>query len=79
LFGCLTSNDYTFTPDDAGVPTFDATLFTAGPRSITAKDATTPTIMGSQTGIVISPAAPGRTACRETRIIKKLKKWETFP
>jgi hypothetical protein len=48
---------YTFTAADAGVHTFTATLKTAGTQSITVKDAATSTLVGSQTGIVVSPAA----------------------
>jgi hypothetical protein len=49
--------DHTFGPGDAGVAQFGATLFTAGTRSITATDTVTASITGSQTGIVITPAA----------------------
>jgi hypothetical protein len=49
--------DYTFTSADQGVHTFHATLVTAGTQSITATDTVTSTITGSQTGILITPAA----------------------
>jgi len=42
--------DYTFTGTDAGVHSFQATLATAGPQSITASDGTR---TGSQTGILV--------------------------
>ena len=45
---------YTFTAVDAGAHAFTATLKTAGAQSITVKDATVATAIGSQTGIVIT-------------------------
>jgi len=48
---------YTFTSADGGSHTFSATLKTAGSQSITVKDASNGTIVGSQSGIVVSPAA----------------------
>ncbi len=45
---------YTFTPADAGVHTFTATLKTAGNQSITVQDAAS-YVTGSQTGITVSP------------------------
>jgi hypothetical protein len=53
-------NDYTFASTDFGQHAFNGTLFKAGTHSITAKDAQAATIMGSQAGIVISPAAPAQ-------------------
>ncbi len=61
----LTSSDpravlegnHTFTLADAGVYAFGATLKTAGTQSITATDTTTATITGTQSGIVVNPAA----------------------
>jgi hypothetical protein len=53
-------NSYTFTAGDAGMHTFRAALVTAGTRSITATDSITASITGSQTGIVINPAAPSQ-------------------
>jgi hypothetical protein len=61
----FTSNDaqaslpdnYTFTAADAGTHTFAAALLTAGTHSITATDTANPNINGSQTGIVVTPAA----------------------
>ncbi|MFO1064390.1 MAG: VCBS repeat-containing protein [Pirellulales bacterium] len=47
---------YTFTTADAGVHSFAATLKTAGLQSISARDAFS-TLVGSQAGINISPAA----------------------
>ncbi len=47
--------DYTFTPDDMGMHTFTATLFTAGPQSIVAYDTTTGAA-GSQDGIEVTPS-----------------------
>jgi hypothetical protein len=49
--------NYTFTSTDQGIHTFHATLFTAGTQSLTATDTATSSITGSQTGIVITPAA----------------------
>lgn len=48
---------YTFTAADAGVHTFTATLKTAGTQSITVKDAAAPSVLGSQTGIIVTAAA----------------------
>jgi ELWxxDGT repeat protein len=49
--------NYTFTSTDKGIHTFHATLFTAGTQSLTATATVTSSITGSQTGIVITPAA----------------------
>jgi hypothetical protein len=49
--------DYTFTIADNGVHTFSATLKTSGPQSITATDKASSNITGSQSGIVVNPAA----------------------
>ncbi|HLN27482.1 MAG TPA: DUF4214 domain-containing protein [Gemmataceae bacterium] len=49
--------NYTFTQGDGGVHTFAATLKTAGTQSITATDTTTATVTGSQSGIMVNPAA----------------------
>jgi Tol biopolymer transport system component len=49
--------NYTFINSDKGIHIFHATLFTAGTQSITATDTATSSITGSQTGIVIAPAA----------------------
>jgi hypothetical protein len=49
--------NYTFTSTDKGIHTFHATLFTAGTQSLTATDTATNSITGSQTGIIIAPAA----------------------
>jgi len=49
--------NYPFTFGDSGVHTFSATLKTAGSQSITATDTTTATITGSQTSIMVNPAA----------------------
>jgi hypothetical protein len=48
--------DYTFTSTDAGVHIFSAILKTAGTQSITVQDTAT-SINGSQSGIVVIPAA----------------------
>ena len=50
-------SDYTFIPGDAGTHTFSVTLKTVGTRSVTATDTLTPSITGTQSGIVINPAA----------------------
>src|SRR5262249_38531012 len=49
--------DYTFTADDQGVRTFQATLRTAGLRSLTVTTTSGPLVTGSQTGIEVDPAA----------------------
>src|SRR5205823_4136770 len=49
--------NYTFTAADAGQHTFNATLETAGSQSLTATDTGPYTITGSQTGIIVNPAA----------------------
>ncbi len=49
--------NYTFTSADAGVHTFSAILRSAGSQSITATDIGTSSISGSQSGIVVNPAA----------------------
>src|SRR5207302_750960 len=49
--------NYTFTGADAGIHTFSVTLKTAGSQSITATDALTSSIKGSQTGITVNAAA----------------------
>ena len=49
--------DYTFTAADAGTHTFSVTLKTAGARSVTATDTATASITGSQSAIVVNPAA----------------------
>ena len=55
--------DYTFTAADAGAHTFSyalspgLTLRTAGTQSVTATDTVTSSINGTQTGIVVTPAA----------------------
>jgi hypothetical protein len=49
--------DHTFTPGDNGVYSFAATLKTVGTQSITATDTATSTITGTQSGIVVNPAA----------------------
>jgi len=49
--------NYTFTAADNGVHTFSVTLKTVGTRSVTATDAVTGSITGSQTGITVNPAA----------------------
>jgi prepilin-type N-terminal cleavage/methylation domain-containing protein len=54
--------DYTFTAGDNGTHTFTATLKTAGTQSITATDAVTGTITGTQSGITVTAAAATRLA-----------------
>ena len=51
--------NYTFTVGDAGVHTFSlgVSLKTAGTRTVTATDTVTPSITGSQSAIVVTPAA----------------------
>ena len=50
-------SNYTFTGGDAGVKTFSAALRTAGTHSITATDAGNGSINGTQSGILVRPAA----------------------
>jgi uncharacterized delta-60 repeat protein len=49
--------NYTFTAADQGVHTFTATLKTAGSQTITVADTTNGSIIGSESGIVVNPAA----------------------
>jgi hypothetical protein len=49
--------DHTFTAADAGRYAFGAVLKTAGTQSITATDTTTANITGTQSGIIVTPAA----------------------
>ena len=49
--------NYTFTTADGGMHTFTATLKTAGTQSITATDTQNANIKGTQSGIVVNPAA----------------------
>jgi hypothetical protein len=50
--------DYTFVAADNGVHTFSATFRTAGTQSLTATDTANNSITGTQSGIVVNPAAP---------------------
>jgi FG-GAP-like repeat len=52
--------DYTFTAADHGTHTFTVTLKTAGPQGITVTDTAVPDLSGSQTGVVVNPAAASR-------------------
>jgi len=49
--------NYTFTAADQGVYTFTVTLKTAGSQSITVTDTSNGSIIGSESGITVSPAA----------------------
>src|SRR5207248_936470 len=49
--------NYTFVAADNGVQAFSATLETAGTQSLTSTDTVTATITGTETGIVVNPAA----------------------
>ncbi len=49
--------DYTFTAADNGRAVFPAALLTAGVQSITATDTQTASVIGTQTGIMVLPAA----------------------
>ena len=49
--------DYAFAEADAGVHTFSAVLKTAGTQSVTATDATTVSVTGTENGITVNPAA----------------------
>jgi hypothetical protein len=50
--------DYTFTAADNGRAVFPAALLTAGIQSITATDTQTASVVGTQMGIMVRPAAP---------------------
>jgi hypothetical protein len=54
--------DYPFVGIDAGQHTFTATLETAGPRGLRARDTAHPTITGLESGIVVEPASAARFA-----------------
>ena len=49
-------DDYTFLETDRGDRTFSATFKTAGAQRLTATDVGTPTITGTQSGILVAPA-----------------------
>jgi hypothetical protein len=49
--------NYTFVAADNGVHTFSATFHATGTQSITATDTVTSSIRGTQSGIVVNPAA----------------------
>jgi hypothetical protein len=49
--------DYTFTPSDHGTAYFSAGLSTAGPQSLTVRDAANPAATGSQAGVHVNPLA----------------------
>jgi hypothetical protein len=49
--------DYTFTSGDQGTHAFTTTLKSAGNQSITATDTINHAVIGSETGIIITPAA----------------------
>jgi hypothetical protein len=57
--------DYTFTATDAGTHTFSATLNTPGMQSVTATDPTV-RIVGTQSSILVIPAAPVVTGATVT-------------
>jgi Ca2+-binding RTX toxin-like protein len=56
----LLPDNYTFTAADGGTQTFSVTLKTAGTQSVSAADTATPTITGTQGGILVTPASPAR-------------------
>jgi hypothetical protein len=49
--------DYTFTTADAGVHVFQVVLYQANPQSITLSDLNTPSITGTDGGLLVAPAA----------------------
>jgi hypothetical protein len=51
------SQSYSFIPADQGSHTFSVTLKTAGTQSITATDIRTPSVTGTEAGIIVKPAA----------------------
>jgi hypothetical protein len=54
--------NYTFTAADAGVHTFTAALKRAGTQSLTVADTAVPTMIATESGIVVSPAAVSQFA-----------------
>ncbi|HLN26793.1 MAG TPA: hypothetical protein VK395_03555, partial [Gemmataceae bacterium] len=50
-------SDYEFTTADNGVHTFNVTFDTAGTQSLTVADAVTTSVLGTETGITVIPAA----------------------
>ncbi len=54
--------NYTFTAADAGQHTFTAALKRAGTQSLTATDTAAPALTGTESGIVVSPAAVSQFA-----------------
>jgi hypothetical protein len=56
--------NYTFTAADAGVHTFSATLKTAGTQSLTATDTKTASLIGTDGGITVKPAAASQFVLR---------------
>ena len=54
--------DHTFSGADAGVHTFSVALETAGTQSITVIDTTTSSIVGSESNLVVQPAAAATLA-----------------
>src|SRR5262249_20865127 len=70
----LVPADYTFTPADNGSHTFTATFNTGGTQSLTARDTTTSSITGTQSGIVV------KTAVDQTNdLIAKVKNLPNVP
>ena len=53
----IVPGDFTFNGADAGTRTFSVTLETAGSQSITVTDSNTPSIIGSESNIVVQAAA----------------------
>jgi hypothetical protein len=51
---------YTFTVGDQGTHKLSATLKTAGTQSLTATDSSNASLAGTQTGILVNPAAAAR-------------------
>jgi hypothetical protein len=49
--------DYLFSASDAGTHSFNVTLETAGTQSLTARDTSTASLTGSETGITVNPTA----------------------
>jgi hypothetical protein len=61
-FNAALPANYTFTSADQGTHSFSATLKSAGTSSLTVSDPSHPWITGSETGIVVTPAAPSSFA-----------------
>jgi hypothetical protein len=62
--------NYTFTAANQGVYTFTVTLKTAGSQSISVTDTTNGTLVGDESGITVTPAAPARVVLSAPSSVK---------